>query len=258
MDVTPQKQQEAFQAFFKSRFPAVALKDYADGPYPFDDGMKRQWQDIMQLPPFEPAIEEGKTLYETPFADEKTYAGCLPHGGLDVRQTYPRFDSTTGQVETLEIALNACRAANGEAPLPYERGQMASLVAYLASTSYGSPIAVAIPEDARAVAAYAKGRASFYTPQRAGGATCAGCHVDGAGHHADGKSYAPAFGILASFPIYRSEWGEMGTIDRRLIECSRAMGGPVPVAQDESLRDLEYFLSFMSNGVPIAGPGARP
>jgi hypothetical protein len=51
MDVTPQKQQEAFQAFFKSRFPAVALKDYADGPYPFDDGMKRQWQDIMQLPP---------------------------------------------------------------------------------------------------------------------------------------------------------------------------------------------------------------
>ena len=29
-------------------------------------------------------------------------------------------------------------------------------------------------------------------------------------------------------------------------------------ADDEDYRDLEYFLSYMSNGIPIVGPGTRP
>jgi sulfur-oxidizing protein SoxA len=28
--------------------------------------------------------------------------------------------------------------------------------------------------------------------------------------------------------------------------------------EDELYRDVEYFLSYMSNGLPISGPGARP
>jgi sulfur-oxidizing protein SoxA len=29
-------------------------------------------------------------------------------------------------------------------------------------------------------------------------------------------------------------------------------------AQGEEYRDLEYYLSYLSNGLPISGPGARP
>jgi sulfur-oxidizing protein SoxA len=69
---------------------------------------------------------------------------------------------------------------------------------------------------------------------------------------------APALGILASFPLYRSEWGSMGTIDRRFISCNtlvRAEGLP---PQDPVYRNLEYFLTYMSNGIPVVGPSTRP
>jgi sulfur-oxidizing protein SoxA len=28
--------------------------------------------------------------------------------------------------------------------------------------------------------------------------------------------------------------------------------------QDDEYRNLEYYLSYLSNGLPISGPGARP
>jgi len=69
---------------------------------------------------------------------------------------------------------------------------------------------------------------------------------------------APALGILAAMPIYRSEWGGMGTISRRFTTCNTQVRGVPLEPQDDLYRDVEYFLSYMSNGLPIAGPGARP
>jgi sulfur-oxidizing protein SoxA len=59
-------------------------------------------------------------------------------------------------------------------------------------------------------------------------------------------------------PIYRSEWGGMGTTSRRFISCNSQVRGVPLEAQSEEYRDLEYFLSYVSNGLPISGPGARP
>ena len=73
-----------------------------------------------------------------------------------------------------------------------------------------------------------------------------------------GDILAPALGILASMPIYRSDWGSMGTIDRRFVSClAQVRAVPLP-AGDPAYRSLEYYLSYMSNGVAIAGPGTRP
>jgi sulfur-oxidizing protein SoxA len=50
----------------------------------------------------------------------------------------------------------------------------------------------------------------------------------------------------------------MGTVDRRFISCNLQTRA-VPFAPEAKVyRDLEYFLSYMSNGVPLAGPGTRP
>ena len=50
----------------------------------------------------------------------------------------------------------------------------------------------------------------------------------------------------------------MGTTTRRLRTCnSQVRGVPLP-GGDEDYRDVEYFLSYMANGLPISGPGARP
>ena len=69
---------------------------------------------------------------------------------------------------------------------------------------------------------------------------------------------APAMGILASFPIYRSDWGSMGTILRRFVSCESQVRTVPLKPGDKTYRNLEYFLTYMGNGLPVAGPGARP
>jgi sulfur-oxidizing protein SoxA len=63
---------------------------------------------------------------------------------------------------------------------------------------------------------------------------------------------------MNALPIYRSEWGGMGSTSRRLRTCNAQIRGvPLPAESDE-YRDVEYFLSYMANGLPVSGPGARP
>jgi L-cysteine S-thiosulfotransferase len=255
---TPADDQKAFQNYFRSRFPNVAFADFANGPYAMDAAMRKQWEEIMQFPPYDFALDEGKTAFSVKFANGNSYADCFANGGIGVRQNYPYFDTKTGEVVTLDLAINRCREANGEKPLKYGTGMMASLTAYMAETSRGKPFDIKIPDDPRARAAYEAGKEFFYTRRGQLNFSCASCHVAAAGQRMRGDILAPAIGILAAFPIYRSDWGSMGTIDRRFTTCSAQMRSvPLP-PQDVAYRDLEYFLSYMGNGVPISGPGTRP
>ena len=250
--------QKAFQAYFKDRFPNLPVAEFGNGPYAVNAEMRKQWEEIMQFPPYDFALDEGKTAFETPFANGKSYADCFANGGIGVRQTYPTFDPKTGEVVTLDLAINRCRITNGEKPLPYQTGMMASITAYMAETSRDKPFDIKIPDDPRAIAAYEAGKEYFYTRRGQLNFACASCHVTGAGQRMRGDILAPAMGILAAFPIYRSDWGSMGTIDRRFTSCSSQMRSEPLPPQDPAYRNVEYFLSFMSNGVPITGPGTRP
>ena len=82
--------------------------------------------------------------------------------------------------------------------------------------------------------------------------------MSSAGQRLRGDILAPVVGILAAMPIYRSDWGSMGTSIRRIATCSSQTRALPLNADDEDYRDLEYFLSYISNGIPITGPGARP
>jgi L-cysteine S-thiosulfotransferase len=254
----PAADQHAFQVYARSQFPAVPLADFGNGPYAVNAPMRKQWEEIMQFPPYDFALDEGKAAFEKPFANGRTYGDCFPNKGIGIRQTFPYFDTATGEVVTLDLAINRCREANGEKPLPYQTGLIASIDAYMAETSRGKPFDIKIPDDPRALAAYQDGKRFFYTRRGQLNFSCASCHVQAAGQRLRGDILAPAFGILAAFPIYRSDWGSMGTIDRRFTSCNSQVRSVPFKPQDKAYRDLEYFLSYMSNGVLITGPGARP
>lgn len=254
----PLADQRAFQAYFTDKFPDVKKSDFANGPYAVNAGMRKQWEEIMAFPPYDFALDEGRTAFETPFANGRTYADCFPNGGIGIRQNYPYFDTKTAQVVTLDGAINACRTAHGEKPLPYSTGMMASITAFMSETSRDKPFNIVIPDDPKAKAAYEAGKQFFYTRRGQLNFSCASCHAGAAGARMRGDVLAPGLGILAAFPIYRSDWGSMGTIDRRFTTCSAQMRSvPLP-PQAEAYRNLEYFLAYMSNGIPISGPGTRP
>jgi sulfur-oxidizing protein SoxA len=220
--------------------------------------MRRQWEEKEQFPPYEFSLEAGKELFAKPFANGKHYADCFSDQGVGVRQNYPQFDAKRGKVITLELALNECREANGEKAISYTGEDMAALTAYMAFTSRGKPFDIRIPDDPRALEAYENGKRYFYTRRGQLNFSCATCHVQNPGERLRAEVLAPGLGILNAMPIYRSEWGGMGTISRRFITCNSQVRGVPLEAQSEEFRDLEYFLSYVSNGLPISGPGARP
>jgi sulfur-oxidizing protein SoxA len=256
--IDPVADAKAFQKFFADKFPKVKFEDFVNGPYSMNEDLHRQWQEKEQFPPYEFSLEMGKEMFSKPFKNGKSYEDCFPNKGIGIRQNYPYFDEKEGKVVTLELALNRCREANGEAPFSYVKDEMAALTAYMAFTSRGKLMDIKIPNDPRALEAYQAGKEYFYTRRGQLNFSCATCHVQSPGERIRAEILAPALGIVNAMPIYRSEWSGMGTTSRRFTTCNSQIRGVPLKPQDDEYRNVEYYLSYVSNGLPISGPGARP
>jgi sulfur-oxidizing protein SoxA len=254
---TPEEDLKAFRAYFQARFPDIPIEDFVNGVYAIDPASREQWEVIEEFPPYELDIDEGKRLFETPFKNGKTYAECFPNGGLGIRQNYPYFDRATGSVVTLESAINDCRVKNAEEPLTWKRGDIAKISAYMAYTSRGKLINIVIPDDPRALAAYERGKHHFYAKRGQLNMACADCHVYYSGRKIRAELLSPALGHPTHFPVYRSKWGELGTLHRRYSGCNRNIRAKPFKAQSDEYKALEYFHTYMSNGLPVNGPGVR-
>jgi len=254
---TPEEEQAAFQAYFKQRFPNVPEDEFKNGTYAIDPDTRENWEAIEEFPPYENAISQGETLWNTPFADGQGYADCFPDGPA-IMSRYPHWDRERGQVMTLPLALNACRTAHGETPLKYKKGPIADLLAYIAFESRGRITRVEIPEDdPRALAAYEQGKRFYFARRGQLNFACAHCHLATSGTKLRTETLSPAYGHTTHWPVYRSEWGEMGTLHRRFAGCNEQVRAKAFEPQGEEYRNLEYFLTYMNNGLELNGPGAR-
>jgi sulfur-oxidizing protein SoxA len=254
---TPQEDQERFQKYFETRFPKVPKDDFSNGVYAIDPVGRENWEAIEEFPPYEAAISNGEEMWDTPFANGKTYKDCFPDGPA-IGAKYPYWDKARSMVVTLPLAVNECREANGEKPLKYKKGPIADLLSYIAFKSRGQITNVVIPaDDPKALEAYEKGKHFWFARRGQLNFSCASCHAGNAGNTLRTEVLSPAFGHTTHWPVYRSKWGEMGTLDRRFAGCNSQVRAKPFEAQSEEYRDLEFFLTYMSNGLPLNGPASR-
>lgn len=254
----PHQDQQLFRQHYQKLFPQLTLKDYADGIYAIDPEARESWQIIEEFPPYELAIESGEQLFKQAFKNGKHYSDCLPNKGIAISQLYPRWDKIQGKVITLALAVNQCRQQNGEPALPYQKGPLAEILAYLAYISRGKPIDIKIPaSDSQALAAYEQGKQYYYQRRGQLNFSCAICHVQNAGKNIRSEMLSPSLGQTSNWPTYRLKWGNIGTLHRRFIECHRQIRAEIPKPQSDVLRNLEYFLAYMGNGIPVNGPSTR-
>ena len=253
----PEVDRMAFQNYYLTKFPEVPKDDFINGIYSIDRVSREQWEVLEEFPPYELALDRGETVFNTPFANGKSYADCFENGGVSIKQNYPYFDTEQGQVVTLELAINQCREANGEKPFKYKRGDIAALSAYMSYTSRGETINVIIPDDPRALAAYEMGKQFYYTKRGQLNFACSDCHVGGSGGSIRTEMLSPALGHISHWPVYRLKWGAIGTLHRRFGGCNSQVRAKSFPAQSEQYRNLEYFLTYMSNGLIYNGPGVR-
>jgi sulfur-oxidizing protein SoxA len=253
----PEEDRAAFRAYFAQRFPDVPLDEYVNGIYALDAKAREQWLEIEQFPPYEFAVEQGEALFKQAFNNGRGYANCFEDGGIGIRQRYPRFDPARGEVVTLELALNQCRSSNGEPPYAWDSDELVALSAYMAWTSRGKPINVEIPDDPRALAAYEAGKRFYYSKRGQLNFACSDCHVTSAGSYVRADHLSAGLGHPSHFPVYRSKLGKVISLHSRFYGCVRDVRARPFEEQSEEFRNLEYFLTYMSNGLTANGPGAR-
>jgi sulfur-oxidizing protein SoxA len=254
----PEADREALRNYYQQRFPDVASEELVNGLYAFDKNAREQWLEMEDFPPQEIAIEDGEEFFNKAFANGKSYADCFANGGIGIRQNFPRFDTTAGIVITLELAINRCRQANGEAPLPYMVGELAAVSAYMAYTSRGNATNVVIPDDdPRALQAYQSGKQFYYSRRGQLNFACSSCHLQSAGLSLRADTLSTTVGQTTHWPVYRSKWGDIGTLHKRFRECNVQVRARPFEAQSDEFRNLEYFLTYMSNGLELNGPGSR-
>jgi len=248
---------KAFKGYFKAKFPSVEEPDYQNGVYAIDSASREQWVEMEEFPPYELHVDNGEIVFHKKFKNGKSLATCFPDYKEGVKHKYPYFSETDKRgVITLELAINDCLKANGERPFKYKKGKMGDVSAYLSYLSRGKVTQVKLDSDG-AKAAYERGKQFFYAKRGQLNLSCADCHVYNSGNRVRADLLSPALGHTSHFPVYRSKWGNLGTMHRRYGGCNKQVRAKPFKAQSKQYRELELFHTAMSNGQVINAPGQR-
>lgn len=255
---SPERDFDKFVNHFKERFPNTPYEDYKNGVYSIDASAREQWEAMEEFPPYELNVDRGEELFNQAFKNGNTYGSCFENDGIGIRQNYPYFDTGINKVVTLEGALNDCRVKNGEKPLSYFKGkELAHVSAYMAYTSRGNKFNVQIPNTSEALNAYEKGKKLYFTKKGQLNFSCADCHVYQTGTKLRADIPSPAIGHPTHFPVYRSGMGRLVTLHERFAGCLNRIRAKSFKGGSEELNNLEFFTTFMSNGLEVNGPGSR-
>jgi len=205
------------------------------------------------------AALDGETSWNTKAgATNKSCADC--HGDAEksmkgVAARYPAFAAELGRPVDLEQQINLSRVADQKAEaLPFESKELLALTAYIARQSRGMPVAV--KDDVQAKPFIAAGRAIFEHRQGQLDLSCAQCHDDNWGKKLAGNPVPQA--MANGYPIYRLEWQEVGSLQRRLRNCMSGMRAEPYDFGASELVDLEYFLMWRARGLAMESPAVRP
>jgi sulfur-oxidizing protein SoxA len=204
-------------------------------------------------------VLDGETLWNTKAGEtNQSCADC--HGDAaksmkGVAARYPAFAPELGRPIDLEQQINLSRVTDQKAEaLPFESKELLALTAYIGRQSRGMPVAV--KDDAQAQPFIAAGRAIFEQRQGQLDLSCAQCHDDNWGKKLAGNLVPQA--MSTGYPIYRLEWQEVGSLQRRLRNCMSGMRAEPYDFGAPELVDLEYFLMWRARGMAMESPAVRP
>jgi sulfur-oxidizing protein SoxA len=242
---TPEAVRSEIAARLRSALPDLPPASYALGSAAFDDAIRAVQE--QNAAAGDAAVQAGKKLWERRFRNRRSLAACFPNGGRRVVAAYPLYDARQKRVVTLETAINQCLKGHGEALLDADSTAMASVTAYLRSLSNGMKLAVRVP--AAAHDRFEQGRRLYFSRMGQRNYACASCHLQSAGKRYGETPLSPTIGQATHWPVIRE--GTPVTLHMRMRECLELMGAaPFPAGSDE-LNHIEYFLTYLSNGLPL-------
>lgn len=168
--------------------------------------------------------------------------------------SYPAWFKLDRKPLTLGSRINLCREKYMQAKtFPPGSDDMLAIKIYVKRQSKGLPIKVKV--DGPLEEHFQKGR-DYYTEQRGQlGISCSGCHDRYAGKLY--RSERLSQGHPNGFPLYRESWKETGSLLRQINQClARVRANPLKAGSDE-VANLELYLNWRANGLPVETPAVR-
>ncbi len=252
---------DAFQSYFKNKFPSLSLEDYTNGVNALPQYAQRRanWEGLMEFPAYEELAEKGVEEWSMPFANGSTFDACF--AGKPAGNRYPYVDGD-GALHTIEMDIRDCLARNGEEGLKGSSQKMARLTIAYKMQANGEPVDIDYSSETMRNY-YEKGRQFYWAKRGQLNFSCADCHVINAGNKVRGDVLSAGLGHGTGFPVYRSKWGAnsgkkpLGTMHRRYGGCNKQVRAvKFKVLSDEYLA-VEVYETIMSSGVPIQVPSQR-
>lgn len=249
-NATPEQDRQSLVKYYTNKYPDIKLDKYVYGALIFDQDSMAQYNSIMDFPPFGTVVDQGQKMWETPFKNGKTYASCFPNEGKNIAGNYPYFDDKTGKVVTFEMAINHCRTVNDEAAYKLDDvATMGKLTSYARTLSDGMLMNIKVNGPV-AMDAYENGKKEFYSRRGQLGFSCASCHVYNAGNHLRSELLSPAIGQATHWPVFRGG-DNLVTLQMRYVGCNKQVRAVPFKVGSEEYNNLEYFHSYISNGLPM-------
>jgi sulfur-oxidizing protein SoxA len=206
--------------------------------------------------------EDALPLWNRQGPKAKSCADC--HGAIEqsmkgVATRYPRFLAQYARVMSIEDLLAAHAGETTGTPMPSESESNLhmSMLVKMQSNGLAVNVDIAGPE---AKAAHERGRAGFYKRVGARHHACADCHTPekGGGKWLGGRLLARVEdGLTRHFPTYRTNFGIVWDIRKRMQWCMLPLGMNYLAADAPEYAEIELYLTSFDNGKPMSVPGIR-
>lgn len=233
------------------------LKDLWSG-YHYASPELRQMQDSEDDNPAMALHNKGEALWnKVEGRAKKSCASCHGDAAKSMNGAATRFPAylpLTKKPLSIENRINLCRQKFMQArAYPPESEAMLALSIYVRRQSRGQ--AINVPGEGPLKPFVEKGKTYFTTRRGQLDIACAQCHDKYAGKLY--RSEKISQGHANGFPAYRKSWKKTGSLLRQVNQClARVRANPLKAGSD-SLVNLELYLAWRANGLPIETPAVR-
>jgi sulfur-oxidizing protein SoxA len=203
-------------------------------------------------------VEEGEQAWGHPDGSAgQSCASCHQDATVSmrgVRARYPAYNAAKGRVVTLEQQVNICRTERMGAPeLRIDSRELNAITTYIGLQSRGMPMNVDISGPARAF--FDRGEEFYNTRRGQLDMRCGSCHEDNYGRSL--RADLLSQGMSNGFPTYRLKEQRVISLQFRMQGCVNDVRGEPPAMGSEEFTNLEFYLAWRAQGLPVETPSVR-
>ncbi len=204
-------------------------------------------------------VDLGRELFHQPRFSGDSCATCHGENGerLDRGRiaAYPVWDEEEGAPVNLQMRINLCLERHmDEFRLPYNHTDLLALETFVRYLARGEKVHVSIEGPMREH--WERGRRIFHTRSGQYGFACVHCHEYYVGLRLRSLELTQA--QTNGFPSYLLRSGKILNLHQKFVGCYQNLRAEPYEPGSPELLDLEIYLGWRGNGLPIETPAVRP